>query len=329
MMIQHISPSALGRVSPTLSQSATSSPLPVQPLRTLPVLDSMAIDTVRTGQIPAALNFFPSGTHVDVVLSKLASNPSQDNFKAALAQYRVGIRQLSLPNLEAAVEQLQKLIHQSGDYRTQVFLDQALVETRIEIQNKGGKPGFAEPTMPPLPGTAPKSIVDNTLKQLHSHPSEANFRTSQAGFRVAIRSLSLEQLKATEGLVAQAIAQSGDYRTQKLLDSLMLDAKLEIARRGGQPGFPEPTAPPLPGTEPQSIVANTLKQLNSNASEANFRTSQAGFRVAIRSLSLEQLKSADKEVREAIKSTSDYRSQKLLDALLVDLLMEAAMRSKA
>ncbi|MGE3724303.1 MAG: hypothetical protein AB7I41_02035 [Candidatus Sericytochromatia bacterium] len=329
MMIQQISSPALGRINAAAPQSVPAAPTQILPMRTLPVFDSMEIDSVRTGQIPAALNFFPSGTQVDAVLSKLASNPSQDNFKAALAQYRVAIRQLSLPNLEAAAAQLQGLINQSGDYRTQVFLDQALVETRIEIQNKGGKPGFAEPTMPPIPGAEPKSIVENSLKQLNSHASEANFRTSQAGFRVAIRSLSLEQLKATEGLIAQAIAQTSDHRSQKLLDSLMLDAKLEIARKGGQPGFPEPTMPPIPGTEPKSIVENSLKQLNSHASEANFRTSQAGFRVAIRSLSLEQLKATDKLVREAIKSTPDYRSQKLLDALLVDLLMEATMRPKA
>jgi hypothetical protein len=34
-------------------------------------------------------------------------------------------------------------------------------------------------------------------------------------------------------------------------------------------------------------------------------------------------------VRDAINATPDYRSQKLLDALLVDLLMEATMRPKA
>jgi hypothetical protein len=329
MMIQQVSSPALGRIAPAAPQHVPAAPAQILPMRTMPVFDSMEIDSVRTGQIPATLNFFPTGTQVDAVLSKLASNPSQDNFKAALAQYRVAIRQLSLPNLEAAAAQVKELINQNSDYRTQVFLDQALVETRMEIHQKGGKPGFAEPTMPPIPGSEPKSIVDNTLKQLNSHASEANFRTSQAGFRVAIRNLSLEQLNTTVGLVSQAIAQNGDHRSQKLLDSLMLDAKLEIARKGGKPGFAEPTMPPSPGTEPKSIVDNTLKQLNSHASEANFRTSQAGFRVAIRSLSLEQLKATDKMVRDAINATPDYRSQKLLDALLVDLLMEATMRPKA
>ena len=231
MMIQQISSPALGRISPAAPQHVPAAPAQILPMRTMPIFDSMEIDSVRTGQIPATLNFFPSGTQVDSVLSKLASNPSQDNFKAALAQYRVAIRQLSLPNLEAAAAQLQGLINQSGDYRTQVFLDQALVETRIEIQNKGGKPGFAEPTMPPSPGTEPKSIVENTLKQLNSSASEANFRTSQAGFRVAIRSLSLEQLKATDKMVREAINATPDYRSQKLLDALLVDLLMEATMR--------------------------------------------------------------------------------------------------
>jgi hypothetical protein len=328
MLIQNITSPSIVRVSPAIPQQAPS-PAQIMPMRTMPVFDSIEVDSVRTGSIPASLNFFANTSPIDSALGKLASNPSQDNFKEAQAQFRVAIRKLSLGDLQATVSQLQNLIDQNKDYRTQVFLDQALVDARMEIHYQGGQPGFPEPSMPPIPGNAPQSIVDNTLKQLHSHVSESNFRTAQAGFRVAIRELSVDQLKSTVALVNQAMGNTSDYRTHKLLDSLLLDAKLEIARKGGQPGFSEPTMPPIPGNEPQSIVSNTLKQLLSNPSEANFRTSEAGFRVAIRSLDLTQLKATDKLVREAITNTSDFRTQKLLDGLLVDLRMEASQRPRA
>ncbi|PIQ23403.1 hypothetical protein COW36_15810 [bacterium (Candidatus Blackallbacteria) CG17_big_fil_post_rev_8_21_14_2_50_48_46] len=322
MQIQSVSSPVLGRVLPT--STAPQAPI-AQPAQTLPIKDSLQISPLR-GAIPASMSLFAASSPIDRALQKLNSHPSEANFKDTQAAFRVTLRSLSVSELEALVAQLEDQINQTRDYRSQVFLDRALVDTRMEIYTKGGKPNFPEPTMPPLPGNEPQSIVQNSLKQLDCHPSEANFRTSQAGFRVAIRDLSLDQLKATEALVAQAMDGSSSYRTQKLLSGLMLDVKLEIARKGGQPGFPEPTMPPVPGNEPQSIVANTLKQLNSSPTEANYRTAEAGFRVALRSLNATQLKDTEKLVQAAIQNNSDYRAQKLLDALLLDLKLEAKQR---
>jgi hypothetical protein len=304
------------RPLPTVTFNSSVQSAPVAAV--LAPQDQLSVQRLQ-GAIPAQLGLFASFPQVDQALAQLKANPSEAHFKASQAQYRVSLRGLSIVQLESVVRQLEQEINRNSDYRTQVFLDQAIVDTRMEIFYKGGKPNFPQPGMPPLPGNEPGSIVENTLKQLKQHGSEANFRTAQAGFRVAIRDLNVEQLQQSIALLNRQVESEGDYRTQKLLNGLLLDARLEIARKGGKPDFAEPAMPPSVGREPSEIVNNALKLLQNKPSEANFQLASASFRVALRSLNPAQLKDTEKYVMAAIGGTSDYRTQKFLDGLLVDL----------
>lgn len=268
------------------------------------------------GQIPASLNLFTAAApELQAVLSQLKSDPTQAAVRDTQASFRVALRQLDLSALNVLQQSLQAEIRSNGDFRTQRVLDQLRADVNLEIFSKGGKPDIAQPSMPPLPGANPESIVSGSLKQLHSHLSEANFKTAQAGFRVAIRALSPEQLLQTRNLIQAAVQTSADYRSQLLLQGLLTDIAIEQVSRGIKPLLPEPTMPPAVGSRPTEIAVNGLKLLHSDLSEANFRTALAAVRVASRSLDTEGKAALKSELQAAMKLTGDYRTQIYLDTL--------------
>lgn len=272
------------------------------------------------GQIPASLNLFAAAApELQQVLARLKASPTQGTVREAQAGFRVAIRQLDLKALAALQQSLQREIQTNGDFRSQRLLDQLRTDVNIEIFSKGGKPDLAQPTMPPLPGQTPESIVSGTLKQLYSHLSEANFKTAQAGFRVAIRALSPEQLLQTRQLVQAAIQTSTDYRSQLLLQGLLTDIATEQVGRGLEPQYPEAKMPPAVGTRPAEIAVNGLKLLHSSASEANFKTALAAVRVASRQLDAQGLAALKAELQSAMALTSDYRTQVYLDTLVREM----------
>jgi len=273
------------------------------------------------GQIPAtSLNLFAApSAELQAALAKITANPSQASVREAQAGFRVAIRKLDLPALQALQQSLQAEIRSNGDFRAQRLLDELRIDVHMEIFSKGGKSDIPAPSMPPLPGNSPESIVSGSLKQLHSHLSEANFKTSQAGFRVAIRSLSPEQLLQTRGLVQAAIQTSSDYRSQLLLHGLLGDIAMEQATRGIKPEHPELKMPPALGSAPAEIAVNGLKLLHANPSEANFRTAVAAVRVASRSLDAEGKAALKAELQAAMGLTQDYRTQVFLDTVAREL----------
>lgn len=325
----HLRTALVSQPISSLGMSVARLPLRTQSTNDRLSQDQLHLHSVR-GLIPTEIGLFSSpAPQLNQALHTLHSHASEANFRAAQAQYRVSLRTLSVRELESLVQQLETEMKRHLDYRIQVFLDQALVDTRMEIFYKGGQANFPQPVMPPALGQDPHHIVNKTLQLLHSNPTEANYRTAQAAFRVAIRTLSLQELETTAKFLQQSMNQLSDYRSQKLLDSLELDLKLEIARKGGQPVLETPSQPPLPGQDPHSIVENTLKLLHSSPTEATFKTSEAGFRVALRRLTLAQLQQTEQLILAAIETETDYRTQKLLDALLTDLKLEVLQRPKA
>jgi hypothetical protein len=107
-----------------------------------------------------------------------------------------------------------------------------LVDVKLELFEKEGPQSIPQPTMPPSPGSTPAASVANSVARLQSNATEDNFRTAQAGFRVALRGLSLTELKQTEALVADAIKGNSDYRTQKFLDAIANDVRFAIFEKG-------------------------------------------------------------------------------------------------
>ncbi|MBF2052950.1 MAG: hypothetical protein IGS03_05715 [Candidatus Sericytochromatia bacterium] len=268
------------------------------------------------GQIPASLNLFvAAASELQQVLAQLKASPTQATVREAQAGFRVAIRKLDLSALAALQQSLQREIQTNGDFRSQRLLDQLRTDVNMEIFSKGGKPDLAQPGMPPLPGKTPEAIVSGTLKQLHSHLSEANFKTAQAGFRVAIRALSPAQLLQTRDLVQAAIQTSGDYRSQLLLHGLLTDIASEQIVRGLKPQQPALSMPTAVGTQPAEIAVHGLKLLHSHASEANFKTAVAAVRVASRQLDAAGIAALKAELQSAMALTSDYRTQLYLDTL--------------
>lgn len=279
--------------------------------------------TAAVGSIPAALPLFSAATSptLDKAVGQLASSPTEANARAAQAGFRVAIRSLDLNALNSLQCALDCQIKAAGDYRTQKFLSEIQVDLFMEIHAKGGKPNIPPLTMPPIPGKTPETILHGSLQQLNSGTSEANFKTARAGFRVALRSLSAEDLLKTKALVGSAVQTGGDYRTQTFLDNLLQDVLMEQLERGQNPPAPAPTMPPALGKAPAEIAANALNLLNSSSSQANFRTSLAAVRVAARDLSKEQAAALKAELTKAMSATSDYRIQVFLDTAARELMI--------
>ncbi len=277
--------------------------------------------SAAVGSIPATLSLFASSSSptLDNALKLLSSSPTQETARKAQASFRVSIRSQDLQSLQALQPALDALVKQSGDYRTQKLLADLNIDLAMEIHAKGGKPNLATPAMPALPGNSPDSIVHGSLKKLSSHMSEANYREARAGFRVALRDLNPADLAKTESLIRAAIASSSDFRTQVFLDDMLKDIAVEHINRGLEYPAPALTMPPALGKSPAEISSNAVKLLNSSSSEANFRTAVAAVRVAARDLDKNQLAALRAELTQAMKQTSDYRTQLYLDKVSREL----------
>lgn len=266
------------------------------------------------GTIPASMNFFVSrATDLEDALARLSSSTTQQGFRDTQAGFRVAIRKLDLTALETLRSDIKAEIASNGDFRSQKLLDGLYHDVNMQIFEIGGKPEHPELKMPPVPGNTPETIVSGSLKQLSSHMSEANFKTALAGFRVALRSLSPEQLLQTRGLVSAAGQTQTDYRAQLMLEQMRFSLIDELFDRGIKTEAPELKMPPALGTTPAQIAANAVDLLNSSASEANFKTAVAAVRVAIRDLGPEQKTALKAELQSAMTQTSDYRTQIYLD----------------
>lgn len=322
----------LSRIFAPFTVSAPSVQTSKAPVQQRPALvadeinikDQLQVQSARTGAIPATtLSLFAAPARtlpaLNNSLNRLHSNPSEANFRDAQANFRVAIRALSIAELKQVLNGIQAEMGKTSDYRTQKFLDKIQLDARMELSEKEGVDHYPDATMPQLPGNTPETIVRNSLAKLLSNPTEANYREAQAGFRVALRPLSAPVLKAVEQQLRQQMQASNDYRTQKFLDEVLVDVKLELFEKDGPQSIPQPTVPPSPGSTPAAIVANSVARLQSNSTEDNFRTAQAGFRVALRNLSLAELKQTEALVADAIKGNSDYRTQKFLDAVASDV----------
>lgn len=276
--------------------------------------------TTAVGAIPATLSFFAyPAASLDKALAQLVSSPTEESYRKAQAGFRIALRGLDLKALQELQPALDAQIKAQSEYRNQKFLADIQVDLYMEIHAKGGKPNMPALTMPPSPGNGPDGVFAGSLRQLALSPSEANYRTARAGFRVALRSLSVEDLNKTRALAQAAISTSSDYRTQVFLDDMLEDIVMEQFERGMNPAAPALVKPPALGKSPAEIAANGLKLLNSNASEATYRTAIAAVRVAARDLDKAQQAALKAELTKAMGSTSDYRTQIFLDQVAREL----------
>jgi len=169
---------------------------------------------------------------VKETLSLLLSNPTEANFRQARANFRVSTRDLDTQGLKQAMNILLAATGETSDYRTQVFLATALMDTRIELAWKDPSYVHPQPTMPePLAGSTGADITRSALGRLASQPTQANFKGSQAAFRVAIRGLDLSQLNDAEKAIKVVMGQTSDYRTQVFLDNILGDIRSEVFDR--------------------------------------------------------------------------------------------------
>lgn len=265
------------------------------------------------GRIPASIGLFGSAPVLQDSLKKLNAGPREADLRAAQAHFRVQIRSLDLTALQALALDLNLEISQSGDFRSQRFMSAIQVDLKMEIFSRTGQSQAPVPTMPPVPGTTPAAIVKGSLAQLQGHLSESNFKTAQAGFRVALRQLSPEQLLETKAQLQAAIAQTGDYRSQLFLDALKQDILMEQITRGLPTDKPDLSMPPALGKTPQAIAQNALALLQANPSEAQFKTALAAVRVARSQLDPAQQAQLTQLFTAQMNQTTDYRSQVFLD----------------
>ncbi len=265
------------------------------------------------GKIPASIGLFASAPVLQDSLKKLNASPREADMRAAQAHFRVQIRNLDLTALQALALDLNLEISQTSNFRTQRFMHAIQSDLQMEIFSKGGQTQSPAPGMPPVPGNTPQTIINGTLNQLNSHQSESNFKTAQAGFRVALRQLSPEQLLETRANLQAAIVQNSDYRTQLLLDGLSQDILMEQITRGLPTDSPAVKMPPALGNNPQAIAQNALALLQANPSEAQFKTALAAVRVARRQLNPAQQAELSQRFTTQMNQTSDYRSQVFLD----------------
>lgn len=315
---------AIQRPQAPSSVSFTSSAVPAIQAIPAQVSELRPSDSVQrtaaVGSIPASVGLFAyPAESLDKALKTLSESPSEETARKAQAGFRVAIRAHDLNTLNQLQAAIQSQIHASSDFRTQRLLAEIQVDLYMEIHAKGGKPNIPALTAPALPGNTPESVVQGSLKKLNSHLSEANYREARAGFRVALRNLSVADLAKTEQLVKTAVQTTADYRQQLFLDDLLEDLLMEQFNRGLKPEAPALQMPPALGKAPAEIAANALKLLNQSASEANYRTAVAAVRVAARDLSKEQKAALKAEFQAAMKQTSDYRTQVYLDLVSREL----------
>lgn len=293
------------------------------PQSELPIKDRLQVQTLA-GHVPglAASISFASAPALDNSLQQLRSGADERTVKAAHANFRVAIRSLDVPALQALLQDVQNEVSDSSDFRTQRFLDQVTVDVRMALWEKGAKQPTQPVPMPAVPGNTPDGIVAGSLKQLQQHLSEANFRESRAGFRVAIRQLSPEQLNQTRSLIHSATSTSSDYRTQLLLDAMNGAITEEQITRGLKTPAPALKMPPVLSTHPQAFVQGALDLLHKGADEAQFRTALSSIRVSSRELSPENRQVLQQLfVAEMKNPKHDYRTQVFLDQALREIAL--------
>lgn len=289
----------------------------------MPIKDRLQVQTLA-GHVPglAASISFASAPALDNSLQQLNSSSDERTAKAAQANFRVAIRSLDAPALQALLQEVQGEIADTSDFRTQRFLDAITVDVRMALWEKGVKLPSQPVQMPAIPGDRPESIVAGSLRQLREHPSEANFRESRAGFRVAIRQLSPEQLNQTRALIHSATSTSSDYRTQLLLDAMNSAITEEQITRGLKTPAPSLKMPPVLSTHPQAFVQGALDLLHKGADEAQFRTALASVRVSSRELSAENRQVLQQLLGAEMKNSKhDYRTQVFLDQALREIAL--------
>ena len=175
-------------------------------------------------------------------------------------------------------------------------------------------------------GIAQATELQDALARLNADPTQANFRKTQANFRVAIRKLDVNVLQQLQKDIQAEISHNANFREQRLLAEISHDVNMEIFTKGGQPTRPALEMPPLPGSTPESIVSGSLKKLASHMSQANFKEALAGFRVALRQLQPADLDKTAQLVSAATQTTQDYRSQLFLEELRHSLISEKINR---
>ena len=307
-------PQAPHQTFPTQSAAPVRTSMPTAPAELRPT-DSV-MRSAAVGTIPATHSFFSApATSLDKALQLLNSAPTEEAYRKAQASFRIALRSLDLNALNQLQPSLDAQIKSSQKYRSQRFLADVQVDLFMEVHAKGGKPNIPPLTAPPSPGNTPEGVVQGSLRQLGSSLSEANYRTSRAGFRVAIRDLSVADLNKARALVQAGIQTSQDYRTQIFLDDLLEDVVMEQFQRGLKPEVPALGMPPALGKTATEIASKGLALLNSSPSEANYRTAIAAVRVASRGLDKAQLAVLKAELQNQMKLTSDYRTQIFLDQL--------------
>jgi hypothetical protein len=309
--------------SPVALRNRTNATQVSAPSSEMPIKDRLQVQTLA-GHVPglAASISFASTPALDHSLQQLQNAPDERTAKSAQANFRVAIRSLDVPALQALLKDVQGEIADTTDFRTQRFLDKITVDVRMALWEKGAKLPEQPIQMPAVPGNTPHGIVAGTLKQLQQNPSEANFREARAGFRVALRQLSPEQLNQTRALIHSATSTSSDYRTQLLLDAMNSAITEEQITRGLKTPAPALKMPPVLSTHPQAFVQGALELLHKGADEAQFRTALASVRVSSRELSPESRQVLQQLlVAETKNSKHDYRTQVFLDQALREIAL--------
>ncbi len=306
----------------SLKKSKATQPLPTSPRRATDQLQVHHPRSVRVPGInPRLTGLLSSSAHLQGALAAIQKAPDEQSLQDARANFRVAIRALGLPALHNLSEDIKQEMAATGDFRTQRFLDQLSQDVHLERYEKGADLQPAPVTAPPLPGHTPEGIVSGSLKQLHSDASEANFRTTLAGFRVAVRELDLEALQQVRTLLGSAMATSEDYRTQLMLNSVNNALTEELIHRGVSSPNTPPQMPPVLSTRPQLMVKDALQLLHKNMTQSQFKTALAAVRVSARNLSaqhIEQLRALFQA--ETRNPAHDYRTQLFLHQAMLSLV---------
>lgn len=285
------------------------------PQSELPIKDRLQVQSAA-GRVPGFSTAiqFAAAPALDHGLAQLAQGNDERTAKAAQSSFRVAIRNLDRTALQGLLNDIQDEMAHNTDFRTQRFLDRITVDVRMAIWEKGGSLPQQPIQKPAVPGNTPDGIVAGSLKQLQTQLSEANFRQSLSGFRVALRQLNPEQLNQTRSLIHSATSTSSDYRTQLFLDAMNNAITEEQITRGLKAPQPDLKMPPVLSSHPQSFLQGAIDLLQKSPDEAQFRTVLAAVRVSARQLSAENRMALQQLfVQEMQNTRHDYRTQIFLD----------------
>lgn len=131
----------------------------------------------------------------------------------------------------------------------------------------------------------------------------------------------LTAIQRTQGLVApQLSATSAPIQTPAQAPVSELRPSDSVQRSAAVGSIPATMN--LFAASSAPAVDNALKQLAASPTAEAARKAQASFRVAIRSLDLKSLQALQPAIDAEVKNSADYRTQKLLADIQVDLYME-------